>query len=299
MPPLFCDTDLARRIERAETAFITAGNRAAQRRTGGAGFLLPVACGVASFAEPDSPWNKVAGLGFAGLPAEAELADVERAFADRGAQVQVELSNLADPAVGDLLTGRGYRLASYENVLGRPITGDAEPVRPPGVEVRPSGDEELDIWLGVVLDAVAHPDTEGLPWPDAFPRGIVENAERDLAAAGARRYLALVDGVPAGGASMHVMDGIAQFSAGTAPAFRRRGVQSALLAVRLADAATAGCDLAAVTVQPGSPSQRNVQRRGFDLLYTRAVLVRVITAAGWRDARPESASVPFQGGRSQ
>lgn len=43
---------------------------------------------------------------------------------------------------------------------------------------------------------------------------------------------------------------------------------------RLADAAAAGCDLAVITVQPGSRSQHNAQRRGFDLLYTRATLVQ-------------------------
>jgi len=279
MPPLFCDTDLARRIERAETKFITASTEAAQRRTGGSGFLISVAGGVASYAEPDSPWNKVAGLGFAGVPgenelAENELAEVEEAYATRGAEVSVELSNLADPAIGELLTRRGYRLASYENVLGLPLGGATELLTPPGVEVRPSGDQEFGTWLQVVLDAVAHPDSEGLPWLDDFPRHILENAERDLVAAGARHYLALVDGVPAGGASMNIQDGFAQFSAGTAPAFRRRGVQSALLAARVADATAAGCDLALVTVQPGSRSQRNVQHRGFDLLYTRATLVR-------------------------
>ena len=52
------------------------------------------------------------------------------------------------------------------------------------------------------------------------------------------------------------------------------GVQSALLSARLADAASGGCDVAVVTTQPGSKSQQNVQRRGFDLLYTRAVLVK-------------------------
>jgi GNAT superfamily N-acetyltransferase len=274
MPPLFCDTDLARRIEGAETGFITDSNKAAQDRTGGKGFLMPLAGGVASYAEPDSPWNKVAGLGFAGVPTADEMAAVERAFADHGAEVQVELSNLADPAVGEMLTGRGYRLASYENVLARSVAADPEWVDPPGVEVRPSGADEFDTWLAVVLDAVAHPDTQGLPWLEDFPREIVENAERDLVAAGVRRYLALVDGVPAGGASMHLRDGFAQFSAGTAPAFRRRGVQTAMLAARVADAAAAGCDLALVTVQPGSRSQANVQRRGFDLLYTRAVLIR-------------------------
>ena len=275
MPPLFCDTELARRIERAETRFMTAANQAAQRRTHGSGFLRPLAGGVASYAEPESPWNKVAGLGFGGVPPADEMAAVERAFARQGAEVSVELSNLADPAIGEMLTRRGYRLASYENVLGLPLgAGAPEPVVPPGVEVRPSGDDEFGTWLGIVLDAVAHPDTEGLPWIDDFPAQILENAERDLVAAGARRYLALVDGTPAGAASMGIQDEFAQFSAGTAPQFRRRGVQSALLAARVADAAAAGCELALVTVQPGSRSQRNVQRRGFDLLYTRATLVR-------------------------
>ncbi len=219
---------------------MTAAAEAAQRRTEGSGFVMPLAGGVASYAEPESPWNKAAGLGFAGMPDADELAEVERAFAGRGAEVSVELSNLADPAVGEMLTRRGYRLASYENVLGLPLGASTDRVAPPGVEVRPSGDDEWETWLGIVLDAVAHPDTEGLPWLDDFPRQILENAERDLVAAGARRYLALVDGVPAGAASMGLQDGFAQFSAGTAPAFRRRGVQSALLAARVADATAAG-----------------------------------------------------------
>ncbi len=60
----------------------------------------------------------------------------------------------------------------------------------------------------------------------------------------------------------------------TAPAHRRRGVQTALLSARLADAAAAGCDVAVITTQPGSKSQQNAQRQGFDLLYARAVLVK-------------------------
>ena len=74
---------------------------------------------------------------------------------------------------------------------------------------------------------------------------------------------------------MRITDGVAQLTgAATAPAHRRRGVQTALLATRLADAGRAGCDIAVVTTAPGSKSQQNVQRRGFHLLYTRAVLVK-------------------------
>jgi hypothetical protein len=51
-------------------------------------------------------------------------------------------------------------------------------------------------------------------------------------------------------------------------------VQSALLRARLVDASRQDCDLAIVTTEPASKSQQNVQRAGFALLYSRAVLIR-------------------------
>jgi GNAT superfamily N-acetyltransferase len=274
--PLFCDTALAARIERVEAQLIAGASEAARRRGADtAGFAVPVAGGVASFAEEGSPFNKVAGLGFDGMPSGADLDEVERAFAACGAPVQVELAHLVDPEIGALLTGRGYRLESFENVLGLALEGGHERVTPAGVEVRPSGDDEFDAWLAVVAEGVAHPDTQGVPWHEEFPREVYERAERDLAAAGVTRYAALREGVLAGGASFRMAEGVAQLAgAATAPAHRRRGVQTALVSVRLADAAAAGCDVAVITTQPGSKSQQNAQRRGFDLLYTRAILVK-------------------------
>ena len=290
--PLFCDTGLAERVERVEAQLVAEASRAAHRRQGGSnGFVIPIAGGVATFAEPGSPFNKVAGLGFAGAPTAADLDEIEQAFAAQGADVQVELSPLTsttlslvvdrqtgsghDPRVGALLTDRGYRLTSFENVLGLILDGEVEPVTPTGIEVRRSGEDEFDAWLDVVADGFAHPDTQGVPSHEDFPRDALARAERDFAAAGVRRYLALRDVVPAGGASLRIADGVAQLAgSATAPAHRRRGIQSALLAVRLTDALAAGCDIAVVTTQPGSKSQQNVQRRGFHLLYTRAVLVK-------------------------
>jgi len=274
--PLFCDTNLAERIERAEAGLIAGATEAARRRRPeAAGFVIPVAGGLATFAEDGSPFNKVAGLGFGGVPGPAALDEVERAFAARGAPVQVELAHLGDPALGALLTGRGYRLVSFENVLGLAVTGKPEGVTPAGIEVRRSGDEEFESWIDVVIDGFSHPDDQGVPSHEDFPREVIAGAERDFAAAGVARYAAWRDGVMAGGGSFRPAEGIAQLTgAATAPAHRRRGVQTALLSARLADAAAAGCDIAVVTTQPGSKSQQNVQRRGFDLLYTRAVLVK-------------------------
>jgi GNAT superfamily N-acetyltransferase len=274
--PLFGGTALAERIERAETQLIAEASQAARRRRADtAGFVIPIAGGVASYAEQGSPFNKVAGLGFGGVPDTAALDEIEQAFTVCSAPVQVELAHLADPAIGSLLTGRGYRLASFENVLGLALPGTPERITPPGVQVRPSGDDEFESWLDVVADGLAHPDTQGIPSHEEFPREVIARAERDFAAAGVTRYIALRDGIIAGGASFRAADGLAQLTgAATAPAHRRRGIQTALLSARLADAATAGCDIAVVTTQPGSKSQQNMQRHGFDLLYTRAILVK-------------------------
>lgn len=273
---MFCSTALAERIERAEAGLIAAGAVAARRR-GGEGFKIAMAGGAACFAGENSPFNKVVGLGFGGMPADAELEEIERAFAAHGCPTQVELAHLADPEIAAALTARSYQLVSFENVLGRPLAEALERVTPPGVDVRPSADDDFETWLDTLVEGFANPDTQGVASHEEFPRDVLADATRDMAAAGATRYVAMADGVVAGAASVRFADGIAQLTgAATAPAHRRRGVQTALLAARLVDAAAAGCDIAVVTTAPGSKSQENVQRRGFDLLYTRAILVKPV-----------------------
>jgi N-acetylglutamate synthase-like GNAT family acetyltransferase len=79
--------------------------------------------------------------------------------------------------------------------------------------------------------------------------------------------------VGAGGLYDH--GGVAELGgASTLAAFRRRGVQSALVARRLADAYALGCDSAMVVTAPGATSQRNLQRLGFVVAYTKTVLAR-------------------------
>ena len=270
---MFCSIELAARIERAEAQLVAASSAAAEARVDGV-FVEPIAGGVATYAEPGSPYNKVAGLGFDALPDGEQLAAVERAFAARGAPTAVEVAHLAEPALAHLLIDRGYRLEGFENVLGRGLTDVPSP--PSGVEVRRSGDDELDEWLEVVGEGAATPDTQGMPSHEHFPRETIDNALRDyFAGTDGRRYAARLDGALAGGASIRLADGIAQMTgAATAPAYRRRGVQSALFAARLTDAAAAGCELAVVTTQPASKSHENAQRQGFELLYTRAVWVK-------------------------
>ena len=67
-----------------------------------------------------------------------------------------------------------------------------------------------------------------------------------------------------------VHEGVALFGgAATVPELRRRGLQAALLNERMRYASEQGCDLAMMVAEAGSNSQRNAERKGFRVAYTR------------------------------
>jgi ribosomal protein S18 acetylase RimI-like enzyme len=276
-PPLFVSIELAARIERAEARLSAALGGVAVARRPETAFVDPIAGGVAVFASASSPVNKMIGVGFEGLPSDEVLATVEGKFRARGAPLQSEVSTLAATAFGATLSRRGYGLQGFENVLGRRLDADdAEATEPEGFEVRLIEAREVDAWLDVSITGFASPDLQGVPAEPLPPRETLEDALRELAfAPGFRRYGAWVGERMAGSASLRLDDGLAQLcGAATLPEFRRRGIQSAFLRRRLADAVAAGCDLALVTTQPGSKSQQNSEQQGFALLYSRALLVK-------------------------
>jgi len=271
---MFCDQQLAARIEAAEVDLIAAACANVQHRVPDL-YTCALGGGLAACTEPGSPLNKVAGLGFAPF-AEHELAAVEAEHDRRGQPLQVELSTLGDPAVATLLTTRGYRLVGVENVLGRALPPSAAfPLPAPGeIAIEPCTD--LAAWLDVMVTGFGTPDTQGVAAHESFDRAVLERVIGDFAAAaGVQLFLARCAGTAAGAGAMRVHGGVAQLcGAATLPAYRRRGVQTALLQHRLAAAAARGAELCAMTTQPGSKSMQNACRQGFALLYARLVLVR-------------------------
>ena len=274
---MFADATLAARIDRAETR-LTSGAAEAIRDSGlqKRVLIIPIAGGQAVYAGPAAPMNKLIGVGFDGPLDLSVLNEVEREWRDRAEPVRVELSILAHPTVGEVLTGRGYRLHGFENVLGRSLK-DLEPAKlnpELTVEVLQANDDAT--WMDIAVTSFSELDGTGSGPDDSMSREEMARILSEfMVVPGFVRYLGRIGGQPVSGASMRLDEGLAQIcGAGTLPAFRGRGMQKALLARRLADAQAAGCDLAVVTTAPGSRSQENVMRRGFELLYTRAVLVK-------------------------
>jgi hypothetical protein len=271
---LFATATVARRIEEAESTLITDFARPAHARLGDSHvFIQNIGGGTAVAAGPAAPFSKVAGLGFADFD-DAELTAVEQEFAARATPVRVELSTLANPDVGERLTARGYRLTGFENVLGRTLDGFCAAETDVAIEWLPPGHGRE--WVDIVATAFLAPDVfDAPPSQDVVDRAAIEETFSDIAQIpGVHLYLAKRGGGTAGGGSLRIFNGVAHLAgAGTLPAERRRGVQTALLQYRLADAAARGCDLAVVITQPGSVSQQNVQKQGFELLYSRSILV--------------------------
>jgi hypothetical protein len=91
-----------------------------------------------------------------------------------------------------------------------------------------------------------------------------------LSVACATCFVAEKDGTPIATAALFMHEGTALLAgASTIPSGRRQGAQNALLDTRLQTAASNGCNLAMMIAAPGSASQRNAERQGFRIAYTR------------------------------
>lgn len=220
--------------------------------------------GWAIFTGVGSPISEARGLGMSGPVTEDDMDRLEAFYHSRGDAIRIEVCPLADTSLHQSLAKRGYRLAEFSNMLMRPIDpGEQFASNHPGVATRPVEPSEGLLWAETVGRGFA----EHFPLTDELVDIMSCWAHSTIAAC----YLGTVEGAVAGGAALAIHDGVALFGgAATLSAFRNRGLQSALLEARLAHAAAARCDLAMTVTLPGSGSQRNCERQGFRVVYTRA-----------------------------
>jgi ribosomal protein S18 acetylase RimI-like enzyme len=249
----FSDEALARRIERVANRFMVEwleGTGAELERFGAA-----VAAVDRSRPELDFV-NRVYGL----WPEDAGCAgEIAGFYREHGVRGWLELA----PAEGferlaAALTEVGAAQTGFHTVLyGRPLPGERA-----GIAVERAQDPKL--FADVLLRGHGVPDT-------ARARDL-SSVRRWTEIAGWHLYLARVDGEPAGAALLVLGEGLAYLAnASTLPEFRRRGVQAALIAARIADARAAGCEEVCSGTTFGSASQRNLERAGLAVAYTKAV----------------------------
>ncbi|MBI4951463.1 MAG: GNAT family N-acetyltransferase [Myxococcales bacterium] len=232
---------------------------------------LRVADGWAVCSGAGSHVNKAAGLGFAGPVGAADLDALVAFFETRGVEPKVELSSFAEPALLRALADRGLVLEGLETVLVRAVEPVPAPPTPRDVTlVHVSPTDEAALREAVTTSA------QGF-----VPEGGEVAAELlDFALAVARlpvadTFVARADGRAVGAGSAVTSGGVTGlFGTSVAPGYRRRGIQQALIAARLACARARGSRLAYIVSLPGIATERNAARLGFALAYARVVLVK-------------------------
>jgi hypothetical protein len=263
---LFSDHALARRLERAEASSNAGFVEAHARLRPEAGVeWMEVAGAYAMFDGVNSPCNQTFGLGMFQLPSDAELLAIEKFFRARGAPVFHEVSPLADKGLVPMLNERGYQPFEMSTVMFLPLAEREERKIPnEAVQVRSlkDGDEDRELFIR----------TFAAGWSELveYADFMLDMARISAITTGNVPCIADLEGQAVACGTLSIRDGVALFAgASTIPAFRRRGAQQALLEARFRYAREMGCDLAMMAADPGSGSQRNAERQGFRIAYTR------------------------------
>jgi GNAT superfamily N-acetyltransferase len=263
---IFSDKPLSQKLERTEAranaSFVEA--RAKISPEHGAAWT-EVAGTYAMFDGLESPLTQTFGLGLFDEITAAELDRLESFFKERGAPVFHEVSPLSGLELVGLLNERNYQPIELTSVLYQPIEAQTDHMRPTNRQIvtRVIEPGEEDIWARTSAGGWAT-EAEGLA-DFMFKFGRI-SAQTE----GGYPFLAELDGQPISAGMLFIYDDVAILAgASTIPEGRRRGAQTALLEARLQFARSQGCRIATMGAMPGSQSQRNAEKNGFRIAYTR------------------------------
>ena len=221
------------------------------------------------FAGVGSPIGRATGAGLDRPLTATDLDRIEQFYRDHKAPSQVDLCPLHPPEVFEMCKERGYAIAELNNVLYRKLdSAEKFPPPPEHCVIRRSPPEEAEI-TGAIVENAFFPDGA----PEAF-RGLIHPLYQ---MEGALAFVAEIDHKPvACGTGLVIPQHkvYALCGAGTLAAYRGRGLQTALFRARMTAAVAAGCEYAVVVTQGGSQSQRNAERLGFSVAYSKVTVIK-------------------------
>lgn len=262
---IYSDINLSQKLERTEAAsnagFVEARakmfpeSRAEWTEIGGA---------YAMFDGANSPLTQTFGLGVFDKITQAKLQRIEAFFKKHDAPVFHEVSPMADASLVPLLNERNYQPVELTSVMFQQIENSTfDSSVSPDIKTRIIEPGEEKLWAQISANGWAG-EMEGLAeFMYQFGR-ISANCK------GSFPFLAELEDLPIATGMLFINDDVALLAgASTVPGGRRRGAQLALLNARLRYAAKKGCKLAMMCALPGSQSQKNAEKQGFRIAYTR------------------------------
>lgn len=259
---MFKDILLAQQLERTEgrvaASFVEARQRLMPERSSE---WREIGGTMVLYDGLESPMTQTFGLGIQTTATAEQLDEIEAFFRERGAPTQHELSPLAGVATTALLVSRGYVPIEHSSVMVQELAAVVESAPAPGLAVRVMEENDRAAWIDAAVGG----------WGEAVPGDMMREIST-LASHNASMVHVLVEseGRIISTGSLGVCGKVALLAgASTIPTARGRGGQAAALAARFVEAKRRGCTTAMIVAEPGSTSQRNAERRGFVIAYTR------------------------------
>ena len=266
---IFSDKTLSQKLERTEARanadFVS--TRAKLSPESNAEWI-EVAGVYAMFEGAESPLTQTFGLGIFEDATGEHLDELEAFFKKHDAPVFHEVSPMTDPSLITLLNERGYQPVELTSVMFRSLENGAlenpeSRAVNPEITCRTINEGEEDLWARTSADGWS---TE-MPGMSDF---MFEFGRIGARSAGARPFIAELDGKAISTGALYIYDDVALLAgASTIPEGRKKGAQNALLDARLRYGASQGCTIAIMGALPGSQSQRNAEKNGFRIAYTR------------------------------
>ena len=267
----FVDSTLARRLEAAEDTPQLEIARVLQGTHPEIGAdILEIAGGHAVFAGLNSPVGRAIGMGLDGAVIAAQLDEVEAFYRGHNAPCQVDITPVTHGSLLELLKTRGYVITELNNVMARRVEPHERfEENADGCDFRACSPEDVQLWTHTMLCGFFPEDQIPEGWDKLLaPMAQVLNG---LA------MLIWADGQPVaccGGLISREHRMVMLGGTSTLPAYRGRGIQTAAIGRRLNRAIAEDCDLAVVVTLGNTTSQRNAERMGFSVAYSKATVVK-------------------------
>lgn len=261
---IYSDLSLAQKLERTEARanadFVE--TRARVQPDLGAEWI-EVGGVYAMFDGVESPLTQTFGLGLFEDATAEHLDEIEAFFKKHEAPTFHEVNPMADMALLALLGERGYRPIELTSVMYRTLSDHLPEPSSIEIRVRRIDDSEADLWAATAARGWATIHESLADFMLAFGKIAARTS-------GGNPFIAELDGEPIAAAGFGIYDDVCILAgAATVPEARNRGAQNALLAARLNFAVEQNCKLAMICALPGSQSQKNAQKNGFNIAYTR------------------------------
>lgn len=269
MLALFIDKDLAYKLEsdvvEGNRQLIEAWNHSNAKTKAKE---LEIGNVLAVYGSSDCPINETVGLGITSPVDESTLNQIEDFYRDNNHPSVIRVCPLADPSLIELTKKKGYTLNSFSYRWFLDL------------EEWKSFFKELDPRVKIAKN------NEKMEWARTVASGfedideVSEEYNLDLEEAffsmrSSIPVLAYENNIVGAGGILTLNDQVAAlFSTSTRHSFRKKGLQTALIDWRLRYAKDIGAKVATIETEPGSDSQRNVERMGFRLAYVTAELVK-------------------------